>query len=356
MPRRPRSAFTLIELLVVIAIIAILIALLLPAVQAAREAARRTQCKDHLHNMIISTHNYDETHGTLPPAAIYYNAGNPAQLAPNTGQTGTAEHTARMFGTWHAFLLPFNEQNNLFVQWDKTQPMNAAGLNNANEATRSTHVPYMVCPSDPGATPRNLLTREPIVPAGRPGFARTSYAVNAGMCDYNRNNAHRDQNATMRGFAGWGDGARLADAVDGLSNSVMMWEVIAGRDQFDPRGAWAYGPSMLVKGCENWGDCYRINDRTTNGEDVHLAHSGSGAPGAAPQGSLYTAWEGGDGQLGPKSFHEGGCHAALGDGVVRFVSQNISIGTGNCNNTGTNERGIMRSLISINGSDIVGEF
>ena len=72
MRKRIRKGFTLIELLVVIAIIAILIALLLPAVQQAREAARRSTCKNNMHNIGLALHNYHEIHGTFPPAALYW--------------------------------------------------------------------------------------------------------------------------------------------------------------------------------------------------------------------------------------------------------------------------------------------
>lgn len=96
MSRRPGRGFTLVELLVVIAIIGILVALLLPAVQAAREAARRTQCVNNLKQIGLAMHNYQDTHKRLPPGS-----------AAGWGHT------------WHAYALPYMEQTPLYeiIPW-----------------------------------------------------------------------------------------------------------------------------------------------------------------------------------------------------------------------------------------------
>src|ERR1700749_1684770 len=114
-----RTAFTLIELLVVIAIIAILIALLLPAVQQAREAARRTQCKNNLKQMGLAFANYHDVFGLFPPGAMSTNVSKMDYSPGVPGQYGTwADYGHQQYGmwTWSAFILPMIDQANLYNQ------------------------------------------------------------------------------------------------------------------------------------------------------------------------------------------------------------------------------------------------
>src|SRR4051794_21798308 len=121
----PRKAFTLVELLVVIAIIGVLVALLLPAVQAAREAARRMQCTNHLRQLSLSLHNFHDINGTFPK-----------HVSPN-GVTGVS---------WLVLVLPFIEQKSLADQFQPTQPAYTSGQN-ANRILGRYRIPGFYCPS-----------------------------------------------------------------------------------------------------------------------------------------------------------------------------------------------------------------
>lgn len=140
-PAKGRRAFTLVELLVVIAIIGILIALLLPAVQAAREAARRSQCSNNLKQMGLACLNYHEARGTLPPYRI------------------SQRHT-----TWAAIILPYIEQESAADLWD----LNRAYQGQNPDATMAAPLAFY-CPSqgrEPGpqlSTSNLLLVRAPIM-------------------------------------------------------------------------------------------------------------------------------------------------------------------------------------------------
>ncbi len=143
--------FTLIELLVVIAIIAILVALLLPAVQQAREAARRTQCRNNLKQMGIALANYHDVYGVHPPALI--NSGRYEDLPFYSGGNRVLNTTG-----W-TLLLPYLEQANAWQRYDFNQCssgsspvlMPVAGHDTANLSVTQLKIPILGCPSDPGA-------------------------------------------------------------------------------------------------------------------------------------------------------------------------------------------------------------
>lgn len=139
---RRQNGFTLVELLVVIAIIGILIALLLPAVQAAREAARRTQCANHLKQIGIAFHNYNERFNRFPPGAFQGHDRN------GSWWYGTG-------GSWHVSILPFMEQSAIYDQVNLAKPPSYPGFNPHVSETmindvklRGINVPYGTCPSD----------------------------------------------------------------------------------------------------------------------------------------------------------------------------------------------------------------
>ena len=215
---RRRSGFTLVELLVVIAIIGVLVALLLPAVQAAREAARRTQCVNHLKQIGIGLHNYHDTYRILPPAMTF-------------PQGELAESSDLMGANWVISMLPYYEQQNLYEAFNLRQPISSA----ANRTARGTRVAALLCPSDPNNRTafRGNSTGE------GDNWARGNYAANGPNGRLDNRATWADPN--LRGVMGWNLSVRFAEVTDGLSQTLMVGEIRAGLSADDRRGTWALG-------------------------------------------------------------------------------------------------------------------
>jgi len=339
---RRQRAFTLIELLVVIAIIAVLIALLLPAVQQAREAARRTQCKNNLKQIGLGLHNYHDTYTKFPAAMYFSNFPNQngASLPGYQQTNGGTMHGPN----WLVGMLPYIDQAPLYNQINFTQAMGAA----ANAAITSASMSAFVCPSDGQSNSGNKFQD-----TGRMGpnmWARGNYAASGNGPQWN---GYTNQNGTqvynsmpmqqrgVMGYNGWGG---INAVVDGTSNTVASWEIRAGLGITDPRGIWANSRNGagFIANCNNpssstsSGDCYGINEGThADGDDI-LGCINTPAQGMGCHGN-------GDGQSGPKSLHTGGVHALMADGSVKFINQNLDGFT-------------MAKLVAQADGQVVGEF
>ncbi|ADG68372.1 protein of unknown function DUF1559 [Planctopirus limnophila DSM 3776] len=297
-----RSAgFTLIELLVVIAIIAILIALLLPAVQQAREAARRTQCRNNLKQLGIAMHNYHDTYNTLPPAYVQ------ATVADNKG------HWA-----WSAFLLPYIDQTPLFNTLNVNGQLPSAAIQ-ANLGAMQNQLAAFDCPSDNGPRVHD--------PALDPGYAieDATTTTNRGLALSNYVASNSTSAPRQAGRAGT-DGTQgatgaffrnsrtnFSNITDGSSNTILVGE-----------RAWLSGAQRMSAGT-----LYAVRDANAGGPAAQDVNPGWNQGIMTIVGT--SKWGINPVLTGPNtetsasysSQHTGGAHFLMGDGAVKFLSQNI---------------------------------
>ncbi|MBM4075720.1 MAG: DUF1559 domain-containing protein, partial [Planctomycetes bacterium] len=236
---RRRMGFTLIELLVVIAIIAILISLLLPAVQQAREAARRTQCRNNLKQIGLALHNYESSFGTFPMARV-----------PNLNTTAPSSGTVFTTGDWQerhvsgmTMILPYIDQQNLYNSYNFTARWNDA----ANRTVIATPVSTYLCPSTAGGLRVDMSTdaaasgATSTLPAGAAAdynfITRISDKWYRGGLGYSA--ATTPTGAALKGVIPRGkpgdateSRARIVDVLDGTSNTVMVCESAGGPEGF----------------------------------------------------------------------------------------------------------------------------
>lgn len=297
-----RFGFTLIELLVVIAIIAVLIALLLPAVQQAREAARRSQCKNSLKQLGLALHNYHDSLRVLP-----VNGNATCGFGAGCVKTGPM-----------AQLLPYIDQAPLYKSINfNNSPANWTIPLPSTTNYFSTSIPSLLCPSD--TTP----------PAPNPGangvngwaVSNYSFSVGAqresglgcslyysGVSIFGTGNAdHSDSNdpAQISGlWSRYAYAAKLKDITDGLSNTIMMGEMRPQCSDHSRHGVFNVNSLWIATRAP-------INYPTCPNE-------GPGVAGGGCNGDQN--W---NTSMGFKSRHTGGAHFLLADGTVRFINQTI---------------------------------
>jgi prepilin-type N-terminal cleavage/methylation domain-containing protein/prepilin-type processing-associated H-X9-DG protein len=303
-----RRAFTLIELLVVIAIIAVLIALLLPAVQQAREAARRVQCKNNLKQIGLAVHNYESTHGRLPAAG---EGTNYSTSPPST-----------WFGLHSLFsqILPFVDQATTYQQFDFGLAYNASSQ---NIAAAKQGIPMFVCPSEAWRSSTTDKT----------GFGTTDYAasfyVDIDPATGLRNPWSRVDGTITR------DWTRFSFVTDGLSNTIIVVEDSGRDERVHPGNVYVDPIDGQPRRTWRWAepDASAIGISKTINNNKYP----SGGPPACP-------WTVNNCGVFEEifSFHVGGAHVLMGDGSVRYLSENLDFR-------------MLRALVTPNGGEVIGE-
>jgi prepilin-type N-terminal cleavage/methylation domain-containing protein len=203
--RRSRRGFTIIELLVVIAIIAVLISLVLPAVQSAREAARRTQCKNNLHQHGLAIFNFEAATKTMPTSGEggdYTTPSNPATGA-------SPPFTTFALYSMQTAIAPYAEEQVLTVQYNYNYVYNDARAPQ-NQTAAKTVIPWMLCPSN------SLYAQDP------DGYGTTDYMV-TNYTDIDPATGVRNKLTRMNGALSV-DGAPMSRISDGTSHTILMGE------------------------------------------------------------------------------------------------------------------------------------
>lgn len=287
-PPRRRFAFTLIELLVVIAIIAVLIALLLPAVQQAREAARRSQCKNNLKQIGLALHNYIDTTAGVIPRGVNHYSGPACCCVTDNNQVGY---------TIHSMLLPYMDQAPLYNKIN----FSVLSSNAANAPVYQARVPAFICPSA-------ILPPAPANGAQPHNYPAAGTAHGYGLCGVHGSGTTNGIFASRWGLYNEGTLAAqdqtmtLAGITDGTSNTMAFSEFAFGQPGALP-ATHPYGQSWFIP---YYGST----------EFSILANATPNNP--TPTYSTTINW----GTV--RSAHEGGAHAVLMDGAVRFLSENMS--------------------------------
>ena len=302
-----RRAFTLVELLVVVAILGILVALLLPAIQGARESGRRVQCMNHLRQLGIAANAHESVWHTFPPGMNqwFFNSAVAFRGIP-------------LF----VYLLPYLEDNGLFEQWHRNDPM--LNANQGNSSNTAVVMPLLICPSD-------QIVQNPIVYTSRGWtYALTSYGGNGGTRSYFPPSSTADGVFHTTGPASepvqHQTAVRPQDITDGLSQTLLFGERSHSDPNYKSFNAAGWGDLL-----DQWGWWAASTDRKMIGHvtmsgfvpiNYQLPFSYANRAGQSPPADSYAAFAATYVDMRLCAFgscHPGGAAFCFADGSVEFL-------------------------------------